>query len=193
MPPSKASTNANDPLARLSDGQVEVLRLVAENYSSKEIAARLGISPHTVDQRIRAALPVLGVERRSEAARLVMRGNMAQQPSFSPEKSGTYQRLIYQTPYLAGTATLAQKGAATGIQIRHAGRTGEFGTDAALPEQPSSTRTPLFLPIPTRAHPLNRMGAFSRLLWILLIALGASFSVGMFLAGLESLARLVGS
>ena len=53
------------PVDRLSRGQVECLRLVAGHLSSKEIAAKLGISPHTVDQRIRGALHILGVERRS--------------------------------------------------------------------------------------------------------------------------------
>jgi hypothetical protein len=32
-----------------------------------------------------------------------------------------------------------------------------------------------------------------RLLWIILIAMGASFSAGMYLAGLESLSRMIGS
>jgi hypothetical protein len=32
-----------------------------------------------------------------------------------------------------------------------------------------------------------------RLLWILLIAIGATFSAGMYLAGLESLSRMISS
>ena len=32
-----------------------------------------------------------------------------------------------------------------------------------------------------------------RLLWIFLIAIGAIFSAGMYLAGLESLSRMIGS
>ncbi|MEO7564369.1 MAG: helix-turn-helix transcriptional regulator [Sphingomicrobium sp.] len=52
----------------MSSGQLDCLRLVAENYSSKEIAGELGISSHTVDQRIRQSLHILGVERRSQAA-----------------------------------------------------------------------------------------------------------------------------
>lgn len=59
-------------IAKLGLEQVECLKLVGEHLSSKEIAARLGISPHMVDQRIRSALEILGVERRSQAARLVM-------------------------------------------------------------------------------------------------------------------------
>ena len=58
-------------VARLSAGQLDCLRLVDQHLSSKEIASELDISPHTVDQRIRQALQILGVERRTQAARLV--------------------------------------------------------------------------------------------------------------------------
>src|SRR6476661_6683337 len=66
-----AGQAADDRCARLSRGQLEVLRLVNRHLSSKEIAAELGISSHTVDQRVRGAIRTLGVARRSEAARLV--------------------------------------------------------------------------------------------------------------------------
>src|SRR3569833_556929 len=72
-------------IARLSSGQLDCLRLVNAHLSSKEIAAELRISPHTVDQRVRGALHILGVERRSQAARLVA------------EHRGPYQRLIHQS------------------------------------------------------------------------------------------------
>src|ERR1700741_5465012 len=55
-------------VARLSSGQLDCLLLVDYHLSSKEIAAELKISPHTVDQRIRQALGILGVERRTQAA-----------------------------------------------------------------------------------------------------------------------------
>lgn len=42
--------------------------MAQERMTSKEIARELGISPHTVDQRIRFALRILGVRSRSEAA-----------------------------------------------------------------------------------------------------------------------------
>ena len=58
-------------VARLSSGQLDCLRLVDRHLNSKEIAAELGISPHTVDQRIRQSLQILGVERRTQAARIV--------------------------------------------------------------------------------------------------------------------------
>src|SRR5215216_5357904 len=75
-------------ITRLSAGQLDCLRLVDQHLSSKEIAAELKISPHTVDQRVRQSLQILGVERRSQAARLVA------------QYSGPYQRLIHQTPHI---------------------------------------------------------------------------------------------
>jgi hypothetical protein len=41
--------------------------------SSKEIALRLSISPHTVDQRVRQALRTLDVATRRDAALLLLR------------------------------------------------------------------------------------------------------------------------
>src|SRR5206468_12274625 len=76
-------------VARLSSGQLDCLLLVDQLLSSKEIAAELKISPHTVDQRIRQALAILGVERRAQAARIVA------------GYKGPYQRLIHQSPYIA--------------------------------------------------------------------------------------------
>ena len=58
-------------VAKLTQGQLDCLRLVDQLMSSKEIATELKISPHTVDQRIRQALQILGVARRNHAARIV--------------------------------------------------------------------------------------------------------------------------
>ena len=75
-------------VARLTAAQLDCLRLVDQHLNSKEIAAELGISPHTVDQRIRQSLQILGVERRAQAARIVA------------QYRGPYQRLIHQSPYI---------------------------------------------------------------------------------------------
>jgi ABC-type Na+ efflux pump permease subunit len=47
------------------------------------------------------------------------------------------------------------------------------------------------MPFATRSNPRNEMSVGQRLLWIVLIATGAAFSAGMYLAGLESLSRLL--
>ncbi|HEU4704865.1 MAG TPA: helix-turn-helix transcriptional regulator [Sphingomicrobium sp.] len=167
-------------VARLSPGQLDCLRLVAEHLSSKEIAAELQISPHTVDQRIRGALQILGVERRTHAARLVARHR------------GPYQRLIHQSPYVEPGRPTGQPHGAVSNQIRHADRAGGAGGSGFITEQrPESFRPSLQMPFATRSNPRNEMSVGQRLLWIVLIATGAAFSAGMYLAGLESLARLL--
>jgi DNA-binding CsgD family transcriptional regulator len=167
-------------VARLSAGQLDCLRLVDQHLSSKEIANELHISPHTVDQRIRQALGILGVERRTQAARIVA------------QRSGPYQRLIHQSPYIPGDPQSVQPEAAVSNQIRHADRAGEAGGAGFLTEQrPASFRPSLQLPFATRSNPRNEMSVGQRLFWIAAIAIGAAFSAGMYLAGLESLARLL--
>jgi DNA-binding CsgD family transcriptional regulator len=167
---------------RLSQGQLDCLRLVDQHLSSKEIAAELKISPHTVDQRIRQALQILGVERRTQAARLVAR------------HSGPYQRLIHQSPYIEGFSEPIHPDAAASIQIRHADRAGGIGGSGFITEQrPASFRSSLQLPFATRSNPRNEMSVGQRLFWIAAIAIGAAFSAGIYLAGLESLARLLKS
>ncbi len=167
-------------VARLTPGQLDCLRLVDRHLSSKEIASELHISPHTVDQRIRQALGILGVERRTQAARIVAEFN---QP---------YQRLIHQSPHIETALQPAQPEAAVSHQIRHADRAGRVGGAGFLTEQrPASFWPSLQPPFATRSHPRNEMSVGQRLFWIAAIAIGSAFSAGMYLAGLESLARLL--
>lgn len=167
-------------VARLTQGQLDCLLLVDRHLSSKEIAAELNISPHTVDQRVRIALQALGVERRTQAARIVSRHH------------APYQRLIHQSPHIEDRPVPGQQTEAVSIQIRHADRAGEIEkTDLNTEQRPAYFRSFLPLPFATRSQPRNEMSVGLRLLWIFLIATGAAFSAGMFLAGLESLARLL--
>jgi DNA-binding CsgD family transcriptional regulator len=169
-------------VGKLTAAQLDCLRLVDQHLSSKEIAAELGISPHTVDQRIRQSLAILGVERRSQAARIVS------------QSSGPYQRLIHQSPYIPAKPEPGHPEAAVSHQIRHADRAGEAGGAGFLTEQrPASFWPSLQPPFATRSNPRNEMSVGQRLFWIVMIAIGAAFSAGMYLAGLESLARLLKS
>ena len=164
---------------RLTAGQLDCLLLVDQHMSSKEIAAQLGISSHTVDQRVRQALQILGVERRAQAARIVARHR------------GPYQRLIHQSPHIAATPTHAHPDPAIGIQIRHADRAGRVLDGGFITEQRPAPGPFLQLPFATRNNPRNEMSVGQRLFWIVAIAIGAAFSAGMYLAGLESLSRLI--
>lgn len=168
-------------VARLSQGQLDCLLLVDQHLSSKEIAGELGISSHTVDQRIRQALQILGVERRSQAARIVARHRPP------------YQRLIHQSPYIEGNRTGAHPDDAISNQIRHADRAGGALETGFITEQRPITGPFLQPPFATRSNPRNEMSVGQRLFWIAMIAIGAAFSAGMYLAGLESLGRLLSS
>ncbi len=174
-------SSGDDSVARLTQGQLDCLLLVDQHLSSKEIAVELGISSHTVDQRIRQALQILQVERRAQAARLVA------------QRHAPYQRLIHQSPDIEGKPIPGQFDGAVGFQIRHADRAGKAGVLGFKTEQsPKSSGSSLPLPFATRSQPRNEMSVGFRMLWIVLIAIGALFSAGMYLAGLESLSRMLG-
>jgi DNA-binding CsgD family transcriptional regulator len=182
--PTKFDPSSSDleaRIARLTQGQLDCLRLVDQHLSSKEIAVQLGISSHTVDQRIRQALHILGVERRSQAARIVARYHRP------------YQQLIHQSPHIETRDPAGHSDPAIGIQIRHADRAGGALEAGLNTEQSPVARPFLQPPFATRSNPRNEMSVGQRLFWVAMIAIGAAFSAGMYLAGLESLARLLSS
>jgi len=55
------------PVESLTDRELQVLSLLAEGLSNKQIAARLGISEHTAKFHVNAILGKLGVQSRTEA------------------------------------------------------------------------------------------------------------------------------
>ena len=144
---------------RLSDGEMMCLILAAEHMTSKEIARRLGISRHTVDQRMRKALRRLGARSRREAVRMLNRGEPR-----------------WKRPAVTFSARSAKLPAAE-------------ATGFWNPLLTWLSSTPW--PIATRAQPRNMMTIGQRLLWIATIAGAASFASIVYLAGLESLARLL--
>ena len=177
--------STRDRVARLSDGQRQCLTMVNQHLSSKEIALKLGISSHTVDQRVRLSLQILGVDKRGEAARMVA--------SVVPQyHDAVYQQLIHQSPYIDAATAPSHQGEAVGQQIRQTGRAGETSLDG-LDTEPRPTKRWASLPLPfaTRSQPANVMSVGIRLLWIVLIGVSAAFSAGMYLAGLESLTRML--
>lgn len=79
----------DDPFARLTPRETEILSLLAEGQSNKAIARNLGISDGTVKLHVKAILRKLGVHSRVEAAVMAVemglrqRGN-AQQEDAKP-------------------------------------------------------------------------------------------------------------
>jgi DNA-binding NarL/FixJ family response regulator len=62
---SKAAAKNDDAL---SEREKEVLHLIAQGYTNKEIAAKLMVSPFTARNHVIRILDKLGLSRRSEAA-----------------------------------------------------------------------------------------------------------------------------
>jgi DNA-binding NarL/FixJ family response regulator len=61
------------PLAQLTEREREVLSLIAEGLSSKEIAARLGHSPKTAETHRASVMRKLGVHKTSSLVRIAIR------------------------------------------------------------------------------------------------------------------------
>ena len=194
-------------LAQLTDGQRDCLRAVYAHMTSKDIARALGISPHTVDMRLRTAMKTLAVASRIEAARLLIDGEGG------PE---AYQPLIYQSPDVAGgvnVRTLGSPASTTSDEYatQHSdprfspgldpsasgpprlagaslpygndtsvagGRQGERGRDASLAGS---------LPWGSR----NTLTPGARLAWIAAIAIGSALGFGAILGALAALTKLL--
>ena len=175
----------SDRIEKLTEAQRVCLRMVLMHLSSKDIARELGISPHTVDQRLRMAIQVLGVANRFEAARILARH----------ESQTPYQSAIYQTPHVAPEPIPATVGLSDIHGVRQ-GNEAFHGT--AVREEQIAFRTPAFatgsnfvnLPIPTPGRERNDLNIVQRLGWIVSIAIASALAFGGLLAGLDALKRL---
>jgi NarL family two-component system response regulator YdfI len=66
-------TTPLETIEELTPREIEVLRMLAEGLGNKEIAARLGISDHTVKFHISSILAKIGASTRTEAVTLGIR------------------------------------------------------------------------------------------------------------------------
>jgi hypothetical protein len=80
-----------------------------QHFSSKEIARQLGVSPHTVDKRLKMAISILGVATRVDAARILAQSEAIDaSKKTAPVLSAPFlfqnagdQSLVYQRPDLS--------------------------------------------------------------------------------------------
>ncbi|WP_432768766.1 response regulator transcription factor [Sphingopyxis sp.] len=150
-------------LSLLSAAQIETLRHVYEHKNSKEIARIMGVSPHTVDERVRRSLRKLSVSNRVEAARILARNGVF-------EIVTPYQSLTYQLIDL-GDAPPA---------------------DEAEPGRSSLWRSlDIGLPFPTASQPANRHGLMERILWPVLIAFATILAFSALYSILVGLGRVL--
>jgi DNA-binding CsgD family transcriptional regulator len=167
-------------MAKLPEHQRACLRRVLEHKSSKEIALELGISPHTVDQRLKAAMQILGVRSRVAAARLL-----------AEHEGRTHPPLVYQSPDIAALGITAPsettRGDGEGIAHR---RTVVREERAPFITSVRSHPWPGELPLRRKGGRINDLSGSQRLFWVVAIMMGIALSTGMFLAGTNALVEL---
>jgi DNA-binding NarL/FixJ family response regulator len=69
-----ASVKAPDALAGLSEREESVLSLITRGFSQNEVAAKLGVSAHTVRTFVRRIYTKLGVKTKAEAIQAAHEG-----------------------------------------------------------------------------------------------------------------------
>lgn len=168
------NTNAGhkSPVDRLTAGQRECLRLVAQLQSSKEIAQQLLISNYTVDQRVARACRTLGAATRAEAARILTQYEA--------------ERPISDTVTIASKR--AERAAFPQFETEDLGDEPQIVRNArpVVAEEPQSS-----LPFPTAAGNRNNMSFLRRLAWAAVVA-GLSIVVfGILLASLAAIRGLL--
>jgi DNA-binding CsgD family transcriptional regulator len=174
------SAKGSQRAAALPEHQRICLRMVLEHKSSKEIALELGISPHTVDQRVKMAMQTLGVGSRVAAARLL-----------AEHEAGPYQPLVYQNPDLADLPPAGSARSTSG----DGGGMNRRPTVVREERAPfiASVRShpwPVDLPLRSKGGRSNDLTALQRVGWVVAIMMAIALSTGMFLAGTNALTEL---
>ncbi len=171
-----------DPVARLTEGQREVLRRVNRHLETKEIARELGISPDGVNQRIKAAMRILGVNRRRDAALILAEA----------EGQTLYPPLVHPPQDIAFAAEPATFDPST-----ESGREREPVSSGAMREEQAAFRVVpqlrfrrFRLPLPIWGGRPGDLNSLQRLGWIFAVMLAIALAFGVFLAGMEALSRL---
>ncbi|WP_338468088.1 helix-turn-helix transcriptional regulator [Novosphingobium sp. ZN18A2] len=112
--------NPQSLLDELTEKQREVLDLLIQHKTSKEISRDLGISPHTVDQRIMLARAKMKVGSRNEVAQIYSR--LLTGADRDDARLPAYGQTVYQFSDVADSAlphhTVGREGGAGKAQAR---------------------------------------------------------------------------
>jgi DNA-binding CsgD family transcriptional regulator len=174
----------NEYVTLLGEGQRDCLRLVVQHRTSKQIARELGISSHTVDQRLKAAMRILRVSARVEAAQILA----------AYEQGELYQSLVHQSPDIAQSSIPAMMLPPIDYRELHPTDIDGNAVHDVLASRQSLrdiASTSSSWPLPMYVGERNDLSLIYRLGWIFAIAVIAALAFGMILAGLDALARLI--
>ncbi|UAK24563.1 helix-turn-helix domain-containing protein [Sphingomonas nostoxanthinifaciens] len=82
------SMRANDGFAALTEREKQTLRLIVRGHDAKSIARSLGLSVHTINERLRDARRKMAVSSSREAARLLLAAEGGELAPLSPHFLG---------------------------------------------------------------------------------------------------------
>jgi DNA-binding CsgD family transcriptional regulator len=150
---------------RLTEKQKECLRLVLRRNSSKEIALELGISPHTVDARLKGALKALNTASRFEAARMLAEYEVIH-----------LRGLAYQPPNLPNQPEF-----------------GDFPGRESNAEQIEAVNWGWLFPLPTANQPVASFTSAQKLASVLVIVVATVFIMASLLTSYEALSSILGA
>ena len=165
-------------LAKLSDSQRECLRLVDRHLTSKEIAIRMDVSHHTINQRLERACKQLGVTTRKEAARLF----------------AVYDPIIYEPLDIAHVTADASIFPDLDYRESSDAKPSDFLLcDVALPlhQEGQVGAFGFARPFPSKRGDANALSIRQRMIWAMLIASFGIILSGLLIAALETLGRLL--
>lgn len=94
-----------DLLEALTPKQREVLDLLIQHKTSKEISRLLGISPHTVDQRIMLARAKLNVATRGEVAQQYRKLLECKRQAAISSPVMTWEKPVYEPSYVESSGS----------------------------------------------------------------------------------------
>ncbi|MVZ98112.1 LuxR family transcriptional regulator [Sphingorhabdus sp. IMCC26285] len=178
-------------LAALKDIHKECLRLTGRNYSSKEIARMLGISKHTVDQRLRTATQRMGASSRHEAARRFCDMDVLQtRPTQTPDLCDP---VLYDAAYIPVSGMSSRDGEPDSEKDPLYGTAKSKLQDAQAPysfADASKIETLFSNPVLFGEEPRSWLSLRAKALLVVGIAAISLLAFGAAIAALEALSRI---
>lgn len=168
---TKQTPGSSDTLVlpQLTAKQREVMALVADNRTSKEIACRLGISESAVNQRIEHIRARLGGLPRGEMARLY-RQEFARERTISDTFPPTWKKIQVQTEQVPGQTNRVE--GPSGVETAPV-----HPRDAGIGSQPSRSLLPVELAWLSREEPFYALLRSAVVAGLLLAGIAAAVTI----------------
>lgn len=117
------NAQANENFWALTEKEKQTLRLIVRGHDAKSVARSLGLSVHTINERLRDARRKMAVSSSREAARLLLEAEGGDFGPATPDLSGDGES--GKTPPVPGRIREARRSAARGGRSASPGSSSE--------------------------------------------------------------------